>query len=209
MEEAAGVDRFRASVVGSAFTELLRQKANQEDGSLEFLSEESRRLRLRRIYLSERSHVLKTSRKLLSISQGTTESPSVTHSENRNKLRNLGSKLFAERLRGDGLAKFLKDCVDAVRTRLKHLGEDGGWLGAEESNAEIDDLWRTIVVEEIAHVVQIAFILLQASSEIPNAELLLSWLQLMANYDFLESLQVVSKLQRSTLCPFTSATCND
>jgi nuclear pore complex protein Nup188 len=72
------------------------------------------------------------------------------------------------------------------------LEGDGGWLGAAESSEELENIWRTSLVEEIVHIVQIMFHQLQASEEFPTADLLLSWLRLMADYSFLETIQVVS-----------------
>lgn len=197
LQNAAGVDNLRTSLVGANFTEILRQKTGRESEVSELVSEGSRRLRLRNLYISERAHAIKTSRKLLTLSlykgrQGEPTLPQGRGNDRRDSLCDLGESIFTNKLNGEGWHQFIQDCVSAVRSRLTALEGDGGWLGASESSEEVEDMWRTISVEEIVHVLQMLFLQLQAAPEIPPANLLISWLQLMADYGFLESLQVVS-----------------
>lgn len=197
LQNAAGVDNLCTSLVGADFTEILRQKTGSESDVSEQASEESRRLRLRNLYISERSHAIKTSRKLLTLSlyNGHQDEPTLRRergNDRRDSLRKLGETIFSNKFGGEGWRQFLQDCINAVRGRLTALEGDGGWLGAAESSEEVEDTWRTISVEEIVHILQMLFLQLQASSEIPPAGLLISWLRLMADYSFLESLQVVS-----------------
>lgn len=197
LQNAAGVDNLRTSLVGANFTEILRQKTEKESEVSELASEGSRRLRLRNLYISEKAHAIKTSRKLLTLSlyKGLQDEPTVSKgrgNDRKDSLRDLGETIFTSKLNGEGWRQFIQDCVNAVRSRLTALEGDGGWLGAAESDEEVEDMWRTISVEEIVHILQMLFLQLQAAPEIPSADLLLSWLQLMADYGFLESLQVVS-----------------
>lgn len=203
VQSATGADNFRVSLAGPNLTEILRQKPGREDNS-SFASEESRRFRLRNLYLSERSHVVKTSRKLfaLSLHDSTQDEPPVSEkdgTDRRRSLCKLGEAIYKDESSGDYWRQFLQKCIDAVRDRLSALEGDGGWLGAAECSEELEDVWRTIITEEIVHILQILFLELQASTEIPTADLLLSWLRLMANYSFLESLQVVSRFSTRPL----------
>ncbi|KAI9923832.1 hypothetical protein ASPWEDRAFT_40372 [Aspergillus wentii DTO 134E9] len=205
VQSATGADNFRVSLAGPNLTEILRQKPGREDNS-SFASEESRRFRLRNLYLSERSHVVKTSRKLfaLSLHDSTQDEPPVSEkdgSDRRRSLCKLGEAIYKDESSGDYWRQFLQKCIDAVRDRLSALEGDGGWLGAAECSEELEDVWRTIITEEIVHILQILFLELQASTEIPTADLLLSWLRLMANYSFLESLQVPCQNPMEVMLP--------
>lgn len=196
LQSAASVENLRVSLAGSNFTESLRQKGNESDVS-DLTSEKSRRLRLRNLYISERSHLIKTSRKLLTLSlydsrQNEPVSSQGRGGNRRDSLRDLGKTIFTKTSSGDNWRRFLQDSIDAVRSRLLALEGDGGWLGATESSEDVENMWRTVIVEEIVHILQMVFLQLQASTEIPTAGLLISWLRLMADYGFLESLQVVS-----------------
>lgn len=204
LQSAAEVDNFRVSVTGPSFSQTLRERTGRKDGS-DFASEENRRLRLRDLYLSERSHILKTARKLLSwslrdsIPHSEFAAPERNGNDTQTALYKLGVSIFKNKSDGDEWLRFLQDCVDATRSRVSALEGDGGWLGADQSSEAIENLWRTTLVEEILHILQLLFLELQASSAIPNAKLLLSWLRLMADYNFLESLQVVRSHSTSVL----------
>jgi nuclear pore complex protein Nup188 len=193
LQSAAGTDNFRVSLAGPNLAEILKRTVRGDDDS-SFNTEENRRLRLRSLYLLERSHVVKTFRKLLaqSLHDDISDEPASRGDDRRMALCNLGSTIFNDKSTGDGLAQFLQECINSVRSRLSDLEGDGGWLGAAESSEETEDIWRTTLVEEIVHILQIIFHKLQASIEIPSADLVLSWLRLMADYSFLEPLQVVS-----------------
>lgn len=195
LQSAAGVDNLRASLAGPSFSEILRQKG--ENTASDFSSEGNRRLRLRSIFIEERSHVLKTSRRLFSLSlhndvPGQPTLPQPHGSGGPISLSALGGEIFKDRSAGDGHRQFLQECISAIRNRLSEMQDIDGWLGPAESNEEVADAWKTGLVEDITHILQILFLQLQASAEIPDSGLLLSWLRLMTDYDFLQPLQVVS-----------------
>lgn len=193
LQSAAGTENLRGSLAGPSFANLLNQTA-RSDGGQSFEKEEKRRLRLREVYLSEETHVVKTLRKLLALSLHDGISADSTASHDRKlALQKVGTTIFQDKSTGDGLDRFLQECISSIRRRLTSLEGDGGWLGATESSEEIENIWRTSLVEEIVHIVQIMFHQLQASVEFPSADLLLSWLQLMADYSFLETIQAVSR----------------
>lgn len=195
LQSAAGSDSLRVSVAGPNLASILRHTAD-DAGTSSFDTENKRRLRLRSLYLLERSHILKTYRKLLTLSLYNLPSestPSSGHESKRNlALCRLGESTFQEKSTGNGLSQLLNECISGIRKRLKDLEVDCGWLGANESSQETEDIWRSTLVDEIVQILQIMYHQLQASAEVPSGGLLLSWLELMADYGFLEFLQVVS-----------------
>lgn len=194
LQSATGSDNLRLSVAGPNLASVLRP-AEGEEGSSAFATESYRRLRLRNVYLSERSHILKTFRKLLAFSLHDLSSESARSSGNESDRRfalcKLGVAMFQGKSAGDGLTRLLEDCISGIRKRLTDLEGDGSWLGVNESNQETEDVWRTTMVEEIVHILQIMFHQLRASSEIPTEDLVVSWLDLMIDFVFFETLQVV------------------
>ena len=196
IQSAAGADNLGVSVAGPNLASILRPTADTTVSS--FNNEANRRLRLRSLYLSERSHLLKTCRKLLVLffhdasSKSSSALPSGAESGWKATLSAIGATLFQKSCNGDGLAVFLEECMGAIRNRLQDLETSGGWLGAEESTEETENIWRTTLVEEVVHILQIMFHQLRASTDVASGKLLASWLDLMADFGFLESLQVVS-----------------
>ncbi|PYH98588.1 hypothetical protein BO71DRAFT_480287 [Aspergillus ellipticus CBS 707.79] len=192
LQTATGGDNLRVSLAGSSFAGIFNQKAARGDDASDFASEKNRRLRLRSLYLSERSHIVKLARKILGLYLSHThdsvssQQPSDRHSQ----LLKLGTSIFEGRSKGEAWLTFNQSCIEAIRSRLSSLDGDGGWLSADESNQEVEDTRATTLVEEIVHILQILFLQLQASPEVPSAGLLLSWLRLMVEYSFLEPLRV-------------------
>lgn len=196
LQSAAGSENFRGSLAGPSLANILNQAAKTE-APQSFEKEENRRLRLREVYLSEASHVLKTLRKLLALSHHDGLSAHSTDSASHSRklaLKKLGSTIFKNKSSGDELNRFLQDCINSIRSRLTSLERDEGWLSASESSEELENVWRTNLVEEIIHIMQLVFHQVQGSNEIPKADLLISWLQLMSDYRFMETVQVVSPL---------------
>ncbi|OJJ49924.1 hypothetical protein ASPZODRAFT_57898 [Penicilliopsis zonata CBS 506.65] len=193
LESAVGPGSFRASVAGPNPLEILQQKTVDEDGADGFSSEKNRRARLSDMYMLEKSHILKTSRKLLSLSLGEKIPGQLAATQKHEKeatLRDLGASIYKGRSRGDEWAKYLQECIEATRSRLTELQKTGGWLSAEENTEEIEVLWKITAVEDILHILQILFLQVQVSSDAPDATVVLSWLNLMQDCDFLDMLQV-------------------
>ncbi|KAF9884140.1 hypothetical protein FE257_002261 [Aspergillus nanangensis] len=181
LQSAAGAESFRVSLAGPSFAEIFNKNIRRDDGTA-FASEENRHTRLQDIYLSERAHVVKTARKLFSLY--------LQENVTDKSLPNIHEPLFKDRLAGDKWHTYVQTCITAIQTRLQALEGDGGWLGAAESSETIEDLWRTTIIEEILHILQILFLQLQAAVEITSGDLLLSWLRMMTEYGFLQTLQV-------------------
>lgn len=193
VQSATGADNLGVSVAGPNLASILKQTA-ADDSS--FDSENARRLRLREIYISERTHILKTYRKLLALSlhNSPNQSANGASSDNDRKLalRKLGVSIFADKSSGTPMSQFLEACIAAIRARLEDFTNEKGWLSEPESSLDIDQLWRTSLIEEVSHILQLMFHQLHASPEVPSADLLLSWLELMTQHNFLQSYQVVS-----------------
>jgi nuclear pore complex protein Nup188 len=201
LQSAAGVENFRMSLAGPSFAEIFSQNVGREDKASDFVTEGSRRMRLRNLYLSERTHIVKTARKLFTLflnSNINEHMPKNAQNNRINLLCQLGAAVFKDKLAGDECRSYIQTCIKAIQSRLSALEGDGGWLGSAESSEAVEDTWRTALVEEISHIVQTLFLQLQASTELPSADLFLSWLRLMGDYNFLESLQVVSSVTTFT-----------
>lgn len=202
LQSAAGSENFRGSLAGPSLANILNQAAKTE-APQSFEKEVNRRFRLREVYLSEASHVVKTLRKLLALSHHDGLSAHSTASASHSRkltLKKLGSTIFKNKSSGDGLDRFVQDCINSIRSRLTSLERNDGWLSAPESSEEVESVWRTNLVEEIIHIMQLVFHQVQSSNEIPKADLLISWLQLMSDYRFMETVQVVSPLRFDIPC---------
>ena len=175
----------------------LRSKRSEKD----FFSENSRRIRIQNIYLSEKTHILKTSRKLLgAFLYGKVPADarliSLPHDPQllmrEDGLAHLGEQVLQTRLGENESAHFLLDAIKAIEKRLSDFQTEGGWLSAAESNFETENAWRTSLIDEVVHIMQIIYLHVQYCNEVTSGEVVLAWLRLMAEYSFMEPVNPVS-----------------
>ncbi|KAF7597600.1 hypothetical protein BBP40_000078 [Aspergillus hancockii] len=210
LQGAAGVEDFRMSLAGPSFAEIFSQNVGREDNTSDFVSEENRRMRLRNLYLSERIHIVKSARKIFALFLNSNINEHTPNNAQKNRsdlLCQLGTTVFKDKLADDESRSFIQACIKAIQSRLSALEGDGGWLGSAESSEAVEDMWRTTLVEEILHIMQTLFLQLQASTELPSADIFLSWLRLMRDYNFLEPLQVPCQNPTEVLLPLQAFVC--
>ncbi|KAL4795444.1 nucleoporin subcomplex protein binding to Pom34-domain-containing protein [Aspergillus venezuelensis] len=208
LKSASGVDNFRVSLAGPSFAEIFKTRPG--DNAADFVSEKKRRLRLRELYLTERSHIVKTSRKILTLFLDSDHHSGISPQQQPadfDALVKLGETAFKNKLKGKFWHAFAQECIKAVKARLSALEGEGGWLGTAESSEETENLWRTTFVEEVSNLVQGLFLQLQTSTKIPSSDLLLSWLRLMVDYGFLESLNAACDNSTELLLPLQGFVC--
>lgn len=198
LQDATSVDSFRVSLAGPQLKEVLKKVHGGSEA--DFASEKPRRIRLQNIYLSERSHIVKISRKLLALSlhgkvPADAASVPLTHSSQgfiRDSLANLGEQLFKDKFGESDSSRFLLDAIKAIEKRMIDFQAEGGWFSASESNIDTENAWRTSLVDETVHIMQIIFFHVQSSDVLPGGDVVLAWLRLMTEYNFMEPIIPVS-----------------
>ncbi|EGC47301.1 nucleoporin [Histoplasma capsulatum var. duboisii H88] len=208
LQDAIGLGNLSHSTSAAQAAEILNYKGETNFELSGFSGDEVRHLKLFRLYLSEKQHILKISQRIFCVALRRI-SPGGHHMDAKisrvehaqTKLEELGKSIFGIQS-GKGLnAISIKQCLEAVRTRICNLETGSGWLLPEEPNVEIELIWQTNVLEELNQILQFLVLQLQLSKTIPSAELFLSWLRLMADYDFLEMLRPATEEQQVILGP--------
>ncbi|KAL2359689.1 hypothetical protein RJZ56_007453 [Blastomyces dermatitidis] len=208
LQGAIGLGNLSQSTKGAQATEILKYKGETNLQPNGFSEEELRHLKLFQLYLSEKQHILKTSLRLLCVALRK-RAPGSHYVDSRKprveraqtKLEELGKSIFGLQSGKGTDAVSIKQCIEAVRTRIGNLEAGSGWLLPDEPNMEIELAWQTNVLEELNQILQFLVLQLQSSNAIPSAELFLSWLRLMAEYDFLEILLPAMEEQNIILGP--------
>lgn len=199
LQDAASVDSFRVSLAGPQLKEVLKKAHGGSEK--DFSSEKSRRIRIQNIYLSEKNHIVKTSRKLLgAFLHGKVPADvrlvPLTHDPRQfardDGLTRLGEQVFESRSGEAESTRFLLDAIKAIENRLRDFQTEGGWLSAAESNFDTENVWRTMLVDEVVHIMQIIYLHVQSCNVVTSGEVVLAWLRLMAEYSFMEPVNPVS-----------------
>lgn len=208
LQNAGTADNFRATLGGAPPPDAL-QSAAQRGDSTAFLGKDPRRLRLLRLYLSEKRYVLKVFQLLFSSTlQG--QLPSyymdtvVDKGKGKKVIRASNVQELAEtvfQIHPEESKVHPKDCVEAIRSRLAALESGSGWFNSDDDSHVIELNWQENAIAESTDIMQLMFLQLQSHDAIPSAKLLLSWLRLMAKYDFLENFSPVCIF---SLFPFDS-----
>lgn len=200
LQDAIGISKLSQTSYGHQASGILKYAAIQTAQSKIPVTKEIRQKRLFHTWLSEKKHILKFTNFLINISirnssPGYGEGPGKVVKEDSDKkkinqkLGEIGSKILGCQ---DGKFKKTAEgintsgCIEAIRLRLKGLESGSGWFKSLEPEPMVEESWLLNSLEELVQIMQVLFIQLRLSDAIPSSQLLLSWLRLMAGYDFLE-----------------------
>ncbi|PGH11133.1 hypothetical protein AJ79_05080 [Helicocarpus griseus UAMH5409] len=208
LQDAIGTGSLSQSARGAQATEILKYRGTENLEPSGFSVEELRHLKLFLIYLSEKRYILKLSQRLLCVGlrgrvpgSHDQKPPSSGNGLTQTKFEELGKSIFGLQSDKGPDTVSIKQCIEAVRTHIGDLEAGSGWPHSDEPSVEIELAWQTSVLEELSQILQFLILQLQLSKTIPSAELLLSWLRLMAEYDFLEMLRPTTEEQAAILGP--------
>ncbi|KAL5339907.1 nucleoporin subcomplex protein binding to Pom34-domain-containing protein [Aspergillus crustosus] len=205
LKGAAGVDTFRVSLAGPSFAEIFsNNRQGEANSAAEFVSEGTRRRRILEVYLSERSHTIKTSRKLLCLFLDGGDQKQLHRSQ---ALLKLAASIFQDRATGSNWHLYARDCIRTLQNRLSSLEIETARLDASIGDEATENLWRTIYVDEILHISQSLLVQVQTSATIPPADLVVAWLELMGKYSYLDPLEVPCDNPLELLVPLRGCVC--
>ncbi|KAI5286599.1 hypothetical protein KEM54_006654 [Ascosphaera aggregata] len=198
LQDAVGIGGVSQPAGHARIVSALQKHRGDLNPRPEGLSEEDdRHLKIWLTYLSERQSILSTFRRLLCLAlkhvlpaclnghvraeRNSDESPLEEFCRSNYNIPAEGDKIVISELIS------LRDCTDAIATRMRSLGAGSGSL-IDDVNGDIETAWITYHLEEILQILQILYQLLQTTNGFVSDTLLVSWLRLMVDYNFLEGL---------------------
>lgn len=167
---------------------LLLQSADSNDIIADFDTQESRRLRILRSYLSERQFLLKCVNYLF-------QNYIYCRPKNSNSLKEKGKSIsptpietLGETITADvgGSDRWLLACIDAVKSSIEKIIAGSGWYKDVGGRVDIETEWTNACVTEATHTMEIIFQILDVSEEIPSSHAVLAWLHLSKTFDFFQ-----------------------
>ncbi|KMU74957.1 hypothetical protein CISG_00885 [Coccidioides immitis RMSCC 3703] len=203
LQSVVSVGQLSHQAGGTQALEFLKGPIRKGQAT-ESLSEDERRLKLFRLYLVEKQNIIKVALYVLSVSlhgrlpgtyrrfQGGAGDRS---SQQCTKLDELGASIFPRQNDGSlgkpGLT--IQACIEAIQSCLSKMNGGSDWLSPEAEYAQ-----QLSIIEDVVQIMQILFLQLQESENIPSSEVLLSWLHLIVTYDFFDQNRPLSQ-EESTL----------
>ena len=183
---------------------VLAKSQSQGQGAPKFSTELVRKSRLLDLFLQERRYLLKCAEFILSFALHDTAEREAGGAESlaageTQWLTDIGLDLLGQWSQEATVSSkkprqgkgFLIEATTAIQTRITKLGEGSGWAVSETIQTDIEILWGTNQAIEIVHVMQIMQDLLQSTTTITNADIIVPWFRLMSEVAFLEGFQLV------------------
>lgn len=171
----------------------------------DILEEGPRRRRLAELLLSDRRFILKCAEYILSytLSASGEQHGDTQKSQPQTHLRwlvDVGLNVFSRwtpeqssQSKGkqpERNSSFLIEAIAAIRSRLELLGSGSGW-SASVTDPDLEISWGCNQVTEILHIMQLMQDLLQSTTTIVKADIVLPWFRLMGECEFLDAFQLV------------------
>lgn len=189
LQDAIEVGQLSHPTGGVQAIEILKGTTRNAQPT-ESMSQDERQLKIYQSYLSEKRHMLKLALYLLSVSlrgnlPSTYQRPEIPleneSTQPKRKVDKVATLVFPreDRTGPSDSAISLPACVEAIQSRLSDIDAGSGWLTPEAEYAR-----QLGLTEEVVQIMQILFLRLEEAERIPSSQVLLSWLRLVAKYDF-------------------------
>ncbi|KAL9108262.1 MAG: hypothetical protein Q9227_007000 [Pyrenula ochraceoflavens] len=215
VRESFGAQNLSLAQKDNTALEALLKNDNNSEG---FLSAESRRLRLLTIFLSERCALVDVTKNLLSAAfseprsdldpnekdDGRVDSNNMLGAaeELGNKVLDYQSKMYQD----DPQGRLMDVYITALKDRIEKIEQGCNWLQNTELTDELENVWLDTNLKEMISIMELAFLHLRAFLTILNAQVVLNWLGLMAQYTFFEQIELGSQAQLPLLNALQSLT---
>ena len=83
-------------------------------------------------------------------------------------------------------------CIEKLEKSIGSLNSGSGLFRGEGGRDDVEDAWTRVHVEEMIHVMNIAFLHIRSIRRVFSSAVVLKWLRFAAQYDFLERFESVS-----------------
>lgn len=187
-EELVGMQDSADQSQSSVPVALLSQAADAEAIQRNFNTQDSRRLRLLRIYLSERHYLIKCVNYLL---QHCIYKPLLESEPGRAKEREepsiptekIGRTLVQQILESGG---WILDCIKAIDANVKNVNDGSGWYKDDNGREAIEIEWNNAQIAEATQITEIVFQIIDTTENVISAAAVLAWLRLVDGCDFFQ-----------------------
>lgn len=163
-----------------------------------FDSTVSRRVRLARLYLSERRHLLKVTEILVrtALLKDLLADKKGKRKATTNWVEGLGKTILnAHSGSGSGanFEPFLTECIEALRSRINGLQSGSGLLADQSGETDIELDWGKCLLLEMIHILQLMFFMVNSLDGLFSSSFLLAWLRFVGEFGFFDKLELVSQ----------------
>lgn len=187
-EELAGIQDAVGQSQSSIPVTLLSQAADAERIRKDFETQDSRRYRLLRAYLSERYFLVKCTNYLLQNTLYRSSLGSENEKDERGEVslsptEKIGRALEQQIFESRG---WLLDCIRAIRSNVQKTNEGSGWYKEDGDRKCIEIEWTNAQIAEATQIMEIMFQIIDMTENVASSAAVLEWIELMDSYNFLQ-----------------------
>lgn len=184
IQEAAGSRQFLGPLA------LLSQGADSDAIQKDFDTQENRRLRILRTYLSERRNILQCVNILLqnALYQGSGSGKGKERELALSWVSEIGNNLIQEM---GGAETWVLESLTAVENNVENINNGSGWYNDEGGREDIEIEWVNNQIMEATHTMEIIFQIIDNMSTICSSATVLAWLQVATKYNFFDQFTTV------------------
>ncbi|EGE03326.1 nucleoporin [Trichophyton equinum CBS 127.97] len=208
LHDAVGIGRTPHGSYGIEASSILKYAGSQSESPTTLKSKETRQKILFHILLSEQRYILKLAHFLVATSLRDTR-----QDQQLEQLSGSGDsfivgpiQLGRAILNGQcGTLKVEKteinipNCIEAFRLRVKGLEAGSWWSNSVGPDVLMESSWQASSLEELVQILSLLFLQVRSSEAIPSSDVLLSWLRLMSEYEFLETIRPSTE-EQAAIC---------
>lgn len=188
IREVTGNSRFSSPIPVSLLSHGLEPEAIEKD----FGTQNNRRQRILRNYLSERQFFLKSVERLLHThfkNDSQVESGKGKGAvDESNWLERCGSRLV-EKMQPLNVENSLLQCTKSIETNINNLQTGSGCFDGDRPEIEIE--WARSQITEATHTMEIIWQFLRYKVDFPSSAIVLEWFRLQQSCGFLDSFELV------------------
>lgn len=171
-----------------------------------FDSQDSRRIRALRLYISERQYLLKCTGILLQAGlnqkwdaeQGSSDNSARDGASNIQErwMDSIGKNVFESiRQTSESVQGFLIYSIRSIKMSFTGLDKGSGWLMEHDGKEELEIDWLGSKIIEAVHTMEIIFSIVDSQDSIPSSDSVLEWFRFVATYGFFDEFNSVCLLQ--------------
>jgi nuclear pore complex protein Nup188 len=174
--------------------------AVSDELGVNFDSKDIRRVRVLRLYLSERRYLLKSAGLFFQAALDQQNDPVEEAEQNgvgesgAGWVHHVGADLLASLEKaGRSMHDCLIDSIRALRDKFKRLDRGSGWLKQEGSREDLEIDWLCNIVIEAVSTMEITIRILDKQNHIPSSEAVLDWFRFVSTYGFFDQFEHVCR----------------
>ncbi|KAF2397782.1 hypothetical protein EJ06DRAFT_498110 [Trichodelitschia bisporula] len=148
-----------------------------------FESEDTRQLRILRLFLSEKAHILRISELLVRI-HGTTLAGDDAGQDSWPWAKEIGRGLFSSLCSNRNSNEFQLQATEGLQNRVTRLESGSSWFASQGGNTEAEATWTEAQIVELISILQYLFTVFDLESGMPSADVVTSLFNFMDRYEF-------------------------